>query len=558
MNLRVLIVDDDEIQNEVISILVANLGHQISQAFSGREALELFAREAPDIVLLDYELPDVQGTGVLKQIRSLEGEHWHPVLMISAHDEAQIQIDCLNDGADDYLVKPINMPLLHARVGALRRLALMQNRLSKQAQQLRQLLDHVDQENAAAHYLFERLVSASGAQIPGVDQWLQSAEKFSGDLMATSTGPNGHIYLLIADGTGHGLAAALGLIPISQTFHAMSRKGHPIATIAREMNRQLRHYAPTHRFVAAVLLELKPQERSLDIWNGGMPTPLLLDAQHQVVAECRSRHVPLGLLGGREFSADIQHIALQDGQWLICTSDGAQEAQNPQGEFFGAERWRALLTQPGTVISCAAIRAHLQNFLAGKSAHDDIAVMVIDCDQLLQVCHPDAVPAGSRPMQPCSYELRLALAQLGEFELVPAAVEWLQRLGCPPQLVARAHTVLMELTTNAIDHGLLQLDSRLKLSPEGFEHYYVERQSRLANGGAGSLLLRIAIDCEAHGGRLRIHVEDSGAGFDVAAVLSAPVSDNPHAGRGIRLVQSLCQELAYSPTGNSVEAVLLF
>ena len=120
------------------------------------------------------------------------------------------------------------------------------------------------------------------------------------------------------------------------------------------------------------------------------------------------------------------------------------------------------------------------------------------------------------------------------------------------------YLLVLELFSNALDWGVLGLDSKMKKDPEGFEEYYAARQRKLA----ALEDVRIKIDLELfqqdEGGKLVVRVEDSGPGFDYQKVMSKPADKTSLGGRGIGLVRSLCQELVYQGRGNRVKAVYVW
>ncbi len=113
-----LIVDDDAANRDVLSRRVTRQGHRVVTASSGREALELMRQTEFDAVLLDIMMPDVDGYAVLGEIKRDERLRHVPVIMISAIDEVQSVVRCIEAGADDYLTKPFDPTLLKARLGA--------------------------------------------------------------------------------------------------------------------------------------------------------------------------------------------------------------------------------------------------------------------------------------------------------------------------------------------------------------------------------------------------------------------------------------------------------
>ncbi len=119
--MRLLVVDDDRALREVLRRTLSLAGYEVRLAESGAEALTEIAGAAPDAVVLDVGLPDIDGLEVCRLLRR-EGNRV-PVLMLTARDAVTDRIDGLDAGADDYLVKPFDIDELQARIRALLRRA---------------------------------------------------------------------------------------------------------------------------------------------------------------------------------------------------------------------------------------------------------------------------------------------------------------------------------------------------------------------------------------------------------------------------------------------------
>jgi adenylate cyclase len=111
----ILIADDDGISRKVLRRLLERDGHDVRAATHGREALQLFAAESCDIVLLDIVMPELDGISVLEDLKGTPGCEHVPVIMISAVDETESVVRCIEIGADDYLTKPFNPVIRRAR-----------------------------------------------------------------------------------------------------------------------------------------------------------------------------------------------------------------------------------------------------------------------------------------------------------------------------------------------------------------------------------------------------------------------------------------------------------
>ncbi|MFN4290873.1 MAG: SpoIIE family protein phosphatase [Permianibacter sp.] len=551
--LRILIIEDDPLQQTLLRSLMEAAGYTVVSTDTGQGALAHFEHIPPDVVLLDYELPDISGRDLVRELRQRQ-QDWLPILFLSAHNDIEVQRDCLLSGGDDFIVKPYDFTILDAKIQSLCRVAALQQQIRKQAAQLQAHLDADAEEAEAAHYLYSRLTSTNEHTVAGCSQWLQPASKFSGDIICTATGSNGHHYLLLADATGHGLSAAIGLIPVSQVFYSMSRKGHQLSRIVREMNLQVRRFTPVYRFVAAIVVEIDPFTQRLDVWNGGMPAGLKIQQKDNTQLTFPSRHVALGLSMDEEFNSDVESAPYEPGDPLLLYSDGLCDAENSQGVRLGSTALEQLLQEHGKQLTLAHVQNLLYQHLAGVVAHDDVAVVLCRLS-MEEADAPTAQNAPRRLPAECALTLRLHDQLIGEFELVPTVVEWCRRAGVREAAIARLHTVLTELVTNAIDHGILLLDSQLKVGPVGFFRYLEERASRLYQLHDKQLEVHIALQNDAVGAVAHISVSDSGPGFQYQHT-EAKTEETAQSGRGLRLVRELTESLSFQGNGSKVNARL--
>src|SRR5688572_1621249 len=114
----ILIADDDSVSRKLLIRLLEQDGHDVRAAENGTQALELFAEEPSDVVLLDIVMPGLDGVSVLRRLKEMPDAHHIPVIMVSAVDEIDSVVRCIEIGADDYLAKPFNPVILRARINA--------------------------------------------------------------------------------------------------------------------------------------------------------------------------------------------------------------------------------------------------------------------------------------------------------------------------------------------------------------------------------------------------------------------------------------------------------
>ena len=159
----VLVVDDDPLNRQLLSMSIGHLGHVVIEAGNGREAVAQLADHAVDVVLTDIEMPEMDGYALLEHRSGDDRLKAIPFIVISGVEEMASIIQCISLGAEDYLPKPFDPVLLHARLGA----TLDKKRMTDELQQLNEhLAERVDEKVAEVERLnsLRRFVSPQLAQ----------------------------------------------------------------------------------------------------------------------------------------------------------------------------------------------------------------------------------------------------------------------------------------------------------------------------------------------------------------------------------------------------------
>lgn len=146
---RLILAVDDESRNlDLLEVLLESTGHRVKRAEGGREALELYERETPDLVLLDLMMPDVNGFAVLERLRAAREAHPVPVIVVTAGGDRDSRLRAFDLGADEFLDKPIDRAILLKRVQTLLALFAARDALARRNRQLEEL--HAQQRELTA------------------------------------------------------------------------------------------------------------------------------------------------------------------------------------------------------------------------------------------------------------------------------------------------------------------------------------------------------------------------------------------------------------------------
>ncbi|MDQ7002046.1 MAG: diguanylate cyclase [Ghiorsea sp.] len=123
--MKILIVDDSRTYQALLASYIQDMGYKYVSAMSGKEAIEVFTQEWPDLILLDVTMPGMNGYETARQFRELGDEwaHWVPIIFLSSSVQDKDIVMGIEAGGDDYLAKPISEIVLHAKIKAMMRMA---------------------------------------------------------------------------------------------------------------------------------------------------------------------------------------------------------------------------------------------------------------------------------------------------------------------------------------------------------------------------------------------------------------------------------------------------
>lgn len=451
----------------------------------------------------------------------------------------------------------------------------MSGMLLRQNRQLKEYSDHIKEEEATARDFIKQFSALDKIHDPLVQFMLKPATNFSGDMIAFARTPDNRLHVLLADSAGHGLTAALAVIPITQPFYQMTSKGFDIAAIAQEMNRRVRDYLPLPRYVACVLISLDTESQTIQVWNGGCPEVLMLDLDgNAILHRFKSKFLPMGVVKPERFNATVEHLNYEGKQCQLFTcSDGATEMMALRS---GADGYEELLTK-SQQFKATNLFESLTSVIELETSEieqkDDIAMLLVQCaaenegsttdNQIARLAESnlpqDLVLSGlAQANEPIwRYQMTLTAPQLKQLDVVPFLMSITSQIE-GKKTETTLFLVLSELFNNALDHGVLKLDSALKHKTEDMEAYYEEREKRLANLEQGKIEVHLEKFQTQTGCLMKIHVQDSGEGFDFNTLHQAIGTGGKRIrhGRGIPLIESSCNSLQYLGNGSEVIAHL--
>jgi len=567
--MKSLIVDDNTTNRLILSAHLKKDGYAVVAAENGLEAINLFKSEAPDIILMDVMMPVMDGYEATQKIKSLTIDKFIPIIFLTAMTDDESLSRCVEVGGDDFLTKPYSRVLLKAKIEALERVSQLYNTVFKQKRELIAHYEHEAKEQEVARKVFDSILNPGCLSSDNIQLHLSPMSLFNGDVVLAAVKPTGGLHILFGDFTGHGLAASLGALPLSDVFYSMTAKGYSISDIVREANHKLKQQLPTGMFLAACLVEIDTNNMILKYWNGAIPAAFLHKGDS--IIELKSKNLPLGILSDSKFSDKIDIIEIHDKDRIVLSTDGILEAENAHGKMFGSKRFNACLhydlEQSLTTDKKAPadlfqhILDTLDDFTQEQKQTDDVTLGVITCD-IDYINQLASQKGASKKFVPShwKFDLHFFYDSIKSIDPVPLINQIMGEIQGHQIQQDHLSMVLTELFCNSLDHGLLELDSDLKSTPAGFMQFYSDKESRMNELNQGSIFISVSNIPNEAGGELTIVFEDSGKGFDVSALAKTNLSvdENPSikfAGRGLSLIKHYCQSVTYNDSGNRIECV---
>jgi phosphoserine phosphatase RsbU/P len=375
---RILVVDDNEMNRDLLSRRLQRQGHAVEVAVHGLQALDWLRAAEFDVVLLDIMMPEMNGYELLAHLRADAALRHLPVILISAMDDAESVVRGIEMGADDHLPKPFNVHILRARVEACLAKKRLHDREQVHARGLERELEIGRQIQRG--FLPERLIEVPGWEVA---VRFEPARQVAGDFYDTFRLPDGRMALVVADVCDKGVGAALFMAifrSLTRVFAAgTDDPTDPHAVLRRTVLGVNDYIATTHSranmFATIFLGVLDPATGALHYVNAGHDAPLLI-GRHGGCARLPPTGPAVGLFPGLEFGVEARTIA--PGDLLLGFTDGVTDARGEDGTPFGEARLLAALrgAEPAAtalerVMAAVALHAGVE------PAFDDVTLLAL-------------------------------------------------------------------------------------------------------------------------------------------------------------------------------------
>ena len=352
----------------MMAISLEQTGFIVENATSWEEAEALIEKNSPDLIVLDYKLPDVNGADACARIRSSDndGIRETPIIMLTAYSAEEIE--CLNSGANDFVTKPVSSAVLEAHIQT-------QLRLRNYARELEEWRRVQTADLKLARSTQQALIPSSLPQINGweVQARYRPLIEVGGDVYGWEPLEEGRWAFWMADGTGHGVAAALTTALTAHLFIKASEFHNSPAEILAYVNRDFTNRTSRQTFMTACCIVLSP-DGCLRICNAGHPPVLVRRNNGQVESYCTNQTI-LGI--GKQFEVPDMTVQLEPGDMAVLYTNGLYAMNSKYDERFTYKIVEKTLMLPPDQCVLPQLIDRIAAQSDGTPPDDDLSVIIL-------------------------------------------------------------------------------------------------------------------------------------------------------------------------------------
>ncbi len=336
----VLVVDDEPTARIALAARLKRLGYRVIEAGDGKTGLESLRRERPDLTILDWMMPEMDGPSFCEQVRQDPELLSSQILMMTSHDQPEQIAEGLARGADDFLSKAASKYEITARVQAGMRTATLIRRLEDVTDEIRRKQDVLERELQSAARYVESLLPVPGTLLPGVQMVhaYRPSLGLGGDLFNVVPWNDDVLGLYLLDASGHGVSSALRSASFS-TFLRRENLLHHVGSsdpgaILTEANRQF-PLTEDGNYFTIIFARLDVRACTLSYATAGHNGALLHRRSGEVCWMAKP-NLPLGFDQSTIYLTE--ELEIEQGDRLYVLSDGLYEVPASNGELWGQDR----------------------------------------------------------------------------------------------------------------------------------------------------------------------------------------------------------------------------
>jgi sigma-B regulation protein RsbU (phosphoserine phosphatase) len=392
---HVLIVEDSPVYRRLLARMLAQWGYTVSEAENGVAALDILANQPVSLVISDWEMPEMDGLSLCREIRSRQFGHYVYVILLTAREAPDDLTLGFDAGADDFLSKPVEQSELRARLHAGARVLSLESTLAARNARLSEALRQIEQDLEVAARIQQSVLPAHQQRHQNYfSDWIFLPSAWvSGDIFNVFPLDN-HLGFYCVDVSGHGVGAAMMSLAVARQFlhgRAVERflftADNEVASPAEVVRILNGRFCSDEVEIVSYftmiygVIDLATGEGRL--CQAGHPTPFIVTPEGEA-RTVGNGGAPVGLMPDLCWT-DV-NFSLAAGERLCLFSDGITECENLVGEQFGQMRLQASL-QAGAGLTLNELlpqfARHLVHWRSGDNKEplamaDDVSLLVIE------------------------------------------------------------------------------------------------------------------------------------------------------------------------------------
>jgi serine phosphatase RsbU (regulator of sigma subunit) len=395
----ILLVDDSPANLLALEAVLADLGHNLVKANSGAEALRYLLDHDVALILLDVQMPGMNGFETGQLIHQRERSRTTPIVYLTAYEQNDAEVyKGYSTGAVDFLIKPFIPAVLRSKVAVFVELFQKTEQIRAQAEMLREIerAEHQRQMAAAqAHWEQERLregirmarhiqqklfpAKSLPSEVFEICGASHPAEETGGDYFDYIRMRDGDLAIVIGDVSGHGLGPALLMAALRAYVRALLLTQADPSEVFFLLNNALIEDSLDGHFATLLLARINSATGSIAYASAGHVPGFVLSASGDVKCVLESTALPLAIDPNVVFPG-VAVPALEPGDLMLLVTDGIVEAHGSEGELFGTDQLLAVARHHRQLTA----RQLLDRLFASLEAHcgtlspsDDMTAIVI-------------------------------------------------------------------------------------------------------------------------------------------------------------------------------------
>lgn len=366
--------DSDDVRELILMVLKKEF--DTLEAANGLEAVDRYVEQQPDLILMDVEMPVMNGYEACKRIKSINGNTFIPIIFITSKADLDSKTLGLQSGAEDYLTKPFEPEELLARVRATLR-------TKKLYAQLMDAYSIIDKERDIIAGIQRGFLCDRPPEFPGFKFFAdyQPSSKAGGDYYDYINIDDDHLGLLVSDVSGHGTPAAVIMAMMRVILRSFLSHIHSPGETLDRVNKALCENIKSGYFITTFYGVIHKPTRRMRYASAGHNPPILIDYDSGTVRKLfTEKGFPLAISPNNYI--EEREVQLVPNSKLALYTDGLTEARNPEGEMFGEWRLEKNLLSFGKTLDASGlgvkIKEVVSEFMRGVNFVDDYTLLVVE------------------------------------------------------------------------------------------------------------------------------------------------------------------------------------